>query len=208
MIAIIDYGAGNLRSVSRAIEVAGGNPLVTSHPEDILSASGVILPGVGAFGRAMEKLLQLGLTTSLIDRAKQRRPLLGICLGMQLLFETSDECFPQDGARPRGLCLLRGKVRHFSGKVKVPQIGWNQVMPVRKSVLFEGIPSGSHVYFVHSYYVVPDEPGVMAATSDYGIPFASAVEQGMLFGIQFHPEKSAAVGLQVLRNYLRFCREG
>lgn len=208
MIAIVDYGAGNLRSVSRAIEVAGGNPLVTSHPEDILSASGVILPGVGAFGRAMEKLQQLGLATSLADRAKQGRPLLGICLGMQLLFESSDERFPQDGARPQGLRLLRGCVRRFSGDVKVPQVGWNQVEPIQGAVLFEGIASGSHMYFVHSYYVVPDEPGIAAAISDYGLPFASAVERGTLHGIQFHPEKSGRVGLQVLRNYLRLCEGG
>jgi len=196
MIAIIDYGMGNLRSVQRAFEHVGAEVVVTAHRETIESASAVVLPGVGAFGKAMSNLELAGLTDVIHQFIAQGRLFLGICLGLQLLFEESDE-MGQHG----GLSIFGGKVRRFEIGLKVPQIGWNQIHVQRASPLLEGVADGSYAYFVHSYYVAPADPGIVLATTDYEIDYASIIGQDNVFGIQFHPEKSQAVGLTILRNF-------
>ena len=201
MIALIDYGAGNLRSVEKALVAAGAEVLVTADPAALVAADKVVLPGVGAFGDGMARLAARGLVRPLVDWAERGRPLLGICLGMQLLFETGDE----GGAR-RGLGLLPGRVRRFpAGELKVPQTGWNQVRPARASGLLADLPPGSYAYFNHGYYCEPADPGDVLATTEYGLTYASVVGRGRLYGVQFHPEKSQAVGLAILR---RFVAEG
>ena len=201
MIAIVDYGMGNLRSVQRAFEYVGAEAVITAHRETIESASAVVLPGVGAFGKAMSNLEQEGLTDVIRQVIAQGRPFLGICLGLQLFFEESDEM-----GQHRGLGVLGGKVKRFevNGRrhgYKVPQIGWNQIHIQRASPLLEGVADGSYAYFVHSYYVAPADAEIILATTDYGIDYASIIGQGNIFGIQFHPEKSQAVGLRILRNF-------
>jgi glutamine amidotransferase len=196
MIAIIDYGMGNLRSVQRAFEYVGAEAVVTAHRETIESASAVVLPGVGAFGKAMSNLEQEGLTDVIRQVIAQGRPFLGICLGLQLLFEDSDEM-----GQHKGLGVFGGKVKRFEVDLKVPQIGWNQIHIQQASRLLEGVGDGSYAYFVHSYYVVPADPEIVLATTDYEIYYASIIGQDNVFGIQFHPEKSQAVGLRILRNF-------
>jgi glutamine amidotransferase len=196
MIAIIDYGMGNLRSVQRAFEYVGAEVVVTAHRETIESASAVVLPGVGAFGKAMSNLEQEGLTDVIRQVIAQGRPFLGICLGLQLLFEDSDEM-----GQHKGLGVFGGKVKRFEVDLKVPQIGWNQIHIQQASRLLEGVADGSYAYFVHSYYVVPADPEIVLAATDYEIDYASIIGQDNVFGIQFHPEKSQAVGLRILRNF-------
>jgi glutamine amidotransferase len=196
MIAIIDYGMGNLRSVQRAFEYVGAEVVVTGHREIIESASAVVLPGVGAFGQAMSNLEQAGLTDVIRQVIARGCPFLGICLGLQLLFEESDEM-----GQYRGLGVFGGRVRRFEVGLKVPQIGWNQIHIQRASSLLEGVADGSYAYFVHSYYVAPADPEIVLATTDYEIDYASIIGQDNAFGIQFHPEKSQAVGLRILRNF-------
>lgn len=201
MIAIIDYGVGNLRSVQRAFEYVGAEVIVTAHRETIESASAVVLPGVGAFGKAMSNLEQAGLTDAIRQVIDRGRPFLGICLGLQLLFEESNEM-----GQYRGLSVFGGKVKRFEvdGRrhgYKVPQIGWNQIHIQRASPLLEGVADGSYAYFVHSYHVAPADPEIVLATTDYEIDYASIVGQDNVFGIQFHPEKSQAVGLRILGNF-------
>ncbi len=196
MIAIIDYGMGNLRSVQRAFEHVGAEAVVTAHPETIESASAVVLPGVGAFGQAMSNLEQAGLADVIRQAIARGRPLLGICLGVQLLFEESEEM-----GQHRGLCVFGGKVKRLEVDLKVPQIGWNQIHIQRASPLLEGVTDGSYAYFVHSYYVAPDDLAIVLATTDYGVDYASIIGQSNVFGIQFHPEKSQAVGLRILHNF-------
>jgi len=196
MIAIIDYGVGNLRSVQRAFEHVGAEVVVTADPETIGSASAVVLPGVGAFGQAMANLQRAGLADAIRQVIAQGRPFLGICLGLQLLFEQSDEM-----GEHRGLGVFGGQVKRFDVDLKVPQIGWNQIHIQRASPLLEGVANGSYAYFVHSYYVAPADPEIVLATTDYEMDYASVVGQGNVFGIQFHPEKSQAVGLRILRNF-------
>jgi glutamine amidotransferase len=196
MIAIIDYGMGNLRSVQRAFEYVGAEAVVTAHPETIKSASAVVLPGVGAFGKAMSNLERAGMIDVTRQVIAQRRPFLGICLGLQLLFEESDEM-----GQHRGLSVFGGRVKRFQVSLKVPQIGWNQIHIQRPGPLLEGVADGSYAYFVHSYYVAPADPEIVLATTDYEIDYASIVGHGNVFGIQFHPEKSQAVGLRILRNF-------
>ncbi len=196
MIAIVDYGVGNLRSVQRAFEYLGAEVTVTAHRETIESASAVVLPGVGAFGQAMANLERTGLADVIRQVIAQGRPFLGICLGLQLLFEQSDEM-----GEHRGLGVFGGKVKRFDVDLKVPQIGWNQIHIQRASPLLEGVANGSYAYFVHSHYVAPADPEIVLATTDYGIDYASVIGQGNVFGIQFHPEKSQAVGLRILRNF-------
>lgn len=196
MIAIIDYGMGNLRSVQRAFEYVGAEAIVTTDRATIESASAVVLPGVGAFGKAMSNLEQAGLTDVIRQVIAEERPFLGICLGLQLLFEESDEM-----GQHRGLGVFGGQVKRFEVGLKVPQIGWNQIHAQRASPLLESVADGSYAYFVHSYYVAPADPEIVLATTDYEIDYASIVGQGNVFGIQFHPEKSQAVGLRILRNF-------
>ncbi len=196
-LAIVDYGVGNLRSVQRALERAGAAVEISADPGALGRANGIILPGVGAFGDGMRELEARGLAPALRDLATRGMPLLGICLGMQLLFEESEEM-----GRTAGLGLLRGRVRRFPAGLKVPHIGWNQVHRVRPSPLLAGMPQDSYAYFVHSYYVDPADPDVVLATTDYGGGFASVVGQGRLYGLQFHPEKSQEVGLRMLAAFV------
>jgi glutamine amidotransferase len=196
MIVIIDYGMGNLRSVQRAFEYVGAEAVVTAHRGTIESASAVVLPGVGAFGKAMSNLEQTGLADVIRQVIAQGRPFLGICLGLQLLFEESDEM-----GQHKGLGVFGGQVKRFEVGLKVPQIGWNQIHVQRASPLLEGVADGSYTYFVHSYYVAPADPEIVLATTDYEIDYASIISQDNVFGIQFHPEKSQAVGLRILRNF-------
>jgi glutamine amidotransferase len=196
MIAIVDYGVGNLRSVQRAFEHVGAEVIVSAHRGTIESASAVVLPGVGAFGQAMSNLERAGLTDVIRQVIAQRHPFLGICLGLQLLFEDSDEM-----GRHKGLGVFGGQVKRLEIGLKVPQIGWNQIHIQKASPLLEGVADGSYAYFVHSYYVAPADPEIVLATTDYEIDYASIVGQDNVFGIQFHPEKSQAVGLRILRNF-------
>jgi glutamine amidotransferase len=196
MIVIIDYGMGNLRNVQRAFEYVGAEAVVTAHRGTIESASAVVLPGVGAFGKAMSNLEQTGLADVIRQVIAQGRPFLGICLGLQLLFEESDEM-----GQHKGLGVFGGQVKRFEVGLKVPQIGWNQIHVQRASPLLEGVADGSYTYFVHSYYVAPADPEIVLATTDYEIDYASIISQDNVFGIQFHPEKSQAVGLRILRNF-------
>ncbi|HLV80190.1 MAG TPA: imidazole glycerol phosphate synthase subunit HisH [Chthonomonadaceae bacterium] len=205
MIAIVDYGMGNLRSVEKALAYVGGDPVITSDPNHVAEAEKVVLPGVGAFGAAMENLKRAGMDQAVRQVIHDGRPFLGICLGLQLLFEESSEMGPVPG-----LGFLSGKVVRFfeqempaeAAGLKVPHIGWNALKIHRSSRLLCGLEDGARVYFVHSYYPVPADPGIIAATGDYGGEFCCAVEQGPLAATQFHPEKSGAVGLQILRNFV------
>lgn len=196
MIAIIDYGMGNLRSVQKALENVGARTQVTQKQEDIRKASKVVLPGVGAMRPAMKKLDELGLIPVLKESINDRKPFLGICLGFQLLFERSDE-----GGDVEGLSILQGRVRRFTS-LKVPHMGWNQLkIKTADCALFKGIEDLSNVYFCHSYYVQPQDDWIIAATTDYGVVFASSVHSQNIYGVQFHPEKSQAVGLTILKNF-------
>jgi len=197
MIAIVDYGMGNLRSVQKAFVRVGYEAAITSSPQRIEAASGVVLPGVGAFGEAMTNLEQAGLV-SVLRRAAAERPFMGICLGQQLLFEHSEEM-----GSHAGLGVLPGRVLRFRGPLKVPHMGWNRVHIARPSPLFSGVTDGDFAYFVHSYYVAPSDPALILARTDYGVSFASIVGRDRLFGLQFHPEKSQAFGLTLLANFAR-----
>ncbi|HVX14889.1 MAG TPA: imidazole glycerol phosphate synthase subunit HisH [Pirellulales bacterium] len=198
MIAIIDYGMGNLRSVQKGFEKVGHEATVTSDPQVIRSAAKVVLPGVGAFGDAMDELSRRGLVEPVRETAAAGKPFLGICLGLQLLFETGYE-----GGRREGLGVLAGDVVRFElpHEYKVPHMGWNELEIVRPAPILSGLDSGTHVYFVHSYYVVPRDPEVIAARTHYGAPFTSIVWRDNVFATQFHPEKSQADGLTMLRNF-------
>lgn len=197
MIAIIDYGMGNLGSVNNALTRLGYESATSSDPAVIMAADKVILPGVGAFADAMKNLRQRGLDQCIKELVVRQTPLLGICLGLQLLFEESRE-----HGRHQGLGIIPGRVVRFEIDYKVPHMGWSDITVNPASRLFKGISDGSYFYFVHSYYVVPDDPAVIAATCDYGLPFTCAVETGMLFATQFHPEKSGDRGMEVLKNFL------
>jgi len=199
-VVLIDAGTGNLRSVQKALESLGADVLRTSEPGDVLSAKKVVLPGVGAFGDFMAGLRSRGLEPAVKEVAKRSIPLLGICVGMQALFEVGEEM----GEHP-GLGLLPGRVLRFpnSLEVKIPHTGWNQVEVSQDASLFAGLPSGSYVYFNHSYYCQPGESSDVSARTEYGLSYACAVERGNLFGVQFHPEKSQRVGLKILENFLR-----
>ena len=200
MIAIVDYGIGNLRSVEKALLRVGAEARVTADPAMLDAARGIVLPGVGAFGDGMARLRARQLVDPVLHQVEKGKPLLGICLGMQLLFKESDEM-----GLHRGLGLLPGRVVRFpEGELKVPHIGWNQLWqgsPCPEMALLEGIPRGAHAYFVHSYYAAPGESGDVLAKTDYGFEFASVVGRGRIFGAQFHPEKSQDVGLRLLGNF-------
>lgn len=198
MIAIIDYGMGNLHSVGKALERLGCETVVTSSPEEILAADGAVLPGVGAFGDAMRNLRETGLDATVKQFAALGKPLLGICLGMQLLFDESEE-----HGRHEGLGLLPGRVVRFKGDYKVPHMGWNELVFTQDSnPLFEGLEPG-YVYFVHSYHALPEKREDLLATTDYHRPVTAIVGRGSLYGMQFHPEKSGELGMALLRNFTR-----
>ncbi len=195
-IAIIDYGLGNLRSVSRALEKVGGSPVITSDPEIIRSADGIVLPGVGAFHEGMTRLSSL---RDLLHEAQGERPILGICLGMQMLMDFSEE-----HGLHAGISLIPGTVRKFprSPGFKVPHMGWNQVtLEMPDDPLFSGIPNGSYVYFVHSFWA-DTTPGYTVTSTEYICPFASAIRNNTSWGTQFHPEKSGTRGLAILKNFV------
>ncbi len=195
-IVLVDYGMGNLRSVEKALEAVGLPSHRTDDPELLSKADVIVLPGVGAFKDAVKNLKLLGLWDVILEHISRGKPYLGICLGMQLLFERSYE-FGEE----RGLGVFGGEVRLLPPGVKVPHIGWNQVWKKKSSRLFEGIKDGEYFYFVHSYHVVPKDEGIVATTTDYGIDFVSSVEADNVFAVQFHPEKSQKVGLRLLHNF-------
>lgn len=196
MIAIIDYGMGNLRSVQKGFEKAGYSAVIVHDPQEVQNARGVVLPGVGAFRDAMAHLKNKGLDRAVKEAVSRGKPFLGICLGLQLLFEVSEEF----GSTP-GLAIFPGRVRRLSGGVKIPHMGWNQVFFQKPCPLITGISDGSAFYFVHSYYVDPGDKNLVAGLTTYGQPFTSMVSQDKVFGIQFHPEKSSALGLKILQNF-------
>ncbi|MEQ8850004.1 imidazole glycerol phosphate synthase subunit HisH [Botrimarina sp.] len=198
MIAIVDYGMGNLRSVQKALEKVGHSATITRSPDEVAAASRVILPGVGASADALSAVREHGLEAPLKDFIASGRPFLGVCLGLQMLFEVSHE----DG-RHRGLGVLPGQVVRFDvpADLKVPHMGWNQVRFVHRPPIFEGIDDGAYFYFVHSYHVAAADREVVATETDYGGPFCSSVWRGNLFATQFHPEKSQSVGLRLLKNF-------
>ena len=200
MIAVIDYDAGNLKSVEKALVFLGETPVITRDKEQLLAADKVILPGVGAFGDAMERLHQYGLVDVIKEIVKKETPFLGICLGLQLMFESSEE-----SPGIEGLGLLPGKILKIpeTPGMKVPHMGWNSLKVRPDSRLFQGIPDGSYVYFVHSYYLKAEEEDIVAATTEYGIHIHGAVEKKNLFACQFHPEKSSQTGLKILENFIK-----
>lgn len=201
-ISIVDYGMANLRSVQKAFEQVEAEAKIVSSPEEIAQAERIVLPGVGAFCDAAETLRQKHMVEPLLEHVKAGKPFLGICLGLQLLFDVGYE----DGEH-RGLGIIGGKCIRFdvdqSHKLKVPHMGWNQLNIQRRSPLFEGLPADPSVYFVHSYHVVPTDPGVIATTTDYGVPFVSSIWKDNVMATQFHPEKSQAVGLSILQRFSR-----
>lgn len=204
MIAIIDYDAGNIKSVEKAVEYLGEQAVVTRNPEEILAADRVILPGVGAFGDAMERIRKYQLEEVIHQVVERGIPFLGICLGLQLMFESSEE-----SPGVTGLGILKGKIVKIPEKqdLKVPHIGWNSLNFPKKSRLFEGIPENAYVYFVHSYYLQAENEEDVAATTEYGVHIHAAVEKNHIFACQFHPEKSSDVGLQILKNFIHMNRE-
>ena len=199
MIALIDYGAGNLRSVYKALKFIGADVKIVDRPEGLENAAGVVLPGVGAFDDCMNALKKQELMSACCDYIKRGGPFLGICVGYQALFEKSEE-FNSCAA---GLGIFSGKVIRFSGHgLKVPQIGWNQLQITRPDCpLYKGVPEGSYVYFVHSFYPEPGDSAIVATETEYGNRFASSVWRDNVFATQFHPEKSQRVGLKLLENF-------
>ena len=200
MIAIIDYDAGNLKSVEKALQKLGAQPVITRDRNRILSADHVILPGVGAFGDAMQKLEEFHLVEVLKETVKKDIPLLGICLGLQLFFEDSEE-----SPGVKGLGLLKGKIRRIPkvpGDLKIPHMGWNSLHFDHQGRLFRGLEEGTFVYFVHSYYLEAEDPGIVTASTVYGTNIHASVEQGNTFACQFHPEKSSSAGLKILSNFI------
>ena len=205
MIAVVDYGMGNLRSVQKGLERVGFEAEVTRDPGRIAEARGVVLPGVGAFHACMENLQRFGLVDVVRDVVRRKRPFLGICLGLQLLFDESEEF-----GGPEGLGLVPGKVLGFSAAddLKVPHMGWNAI-EIRKSTRFlEGIDDAAQVYFVHSFYAAPADESMVATVTSHGTSFVSSIATDHLFACQFHPEKSQAIGLRILENFGRFAENG
>ncbi|MCC8142044.1 MAG: imidazole glycerol phosphate synthase subunit HisH [Lachnospiraceae bacterium] len=200
MTSIIDYDAGNLKSVEKALAFLGEESVITRDPETILGADRVILPGVGNFGDAMEQLNRLGLTEVIREVARRQIPFLGICLGLQLLFESSEE---SPGAE--GLGILKGRILRIPDTegLKIPHIGWNSLTLEHEGRLFEGFTGEPYVYFVHSYYLQAEDPQIVKASTEYGVHIHASVEQGNVFACQFHPEKSGSVGLKILQNFIK-----
>jgi glutamine amidotransferase len=200
-VALIDHGVGNLRSVEKALTAVGGDVVLTADPKRIQMADKVVLPGVGAFADAMRGLEERGLRRPVLAAIEEHKPLLGICVGMQMLFEVSEE-----HGEHEGLGVLPGRVVRFqSESLTIPQTGWNQIRPVRESPLIKGLPENSYAYFNHTYYCVPENPDHVLATTQYGLFYASMVQRGSLYGVQFHPEKSQQVGLAILGNFIHAC---
>lgn len=199
MLAIIDYDAGNIKSVEKAFLYLGQDVLVTRDPKEIYRADRVVLPGVGSFGDAIGKINEYGLTDVIRKVCDSDTPFLGICLGLQLLFESSDE---SEGVP--GLGILRGKVKRIpdSKELKVPQIGWNNLKYPNDGRLFKGIDEGQYVYFVHSYYLDAEDKNIVKAQTEYGVTIDASVELGNVFACQFHPEKSSEVGMEILKNFI------
>jgi glutamine amidotransferase len=215
-LVVVDYGVGNLRNVYKAVEAAGGQPRVVNRPDGLREAAGIILPGVGAFGDAAANLRAAGFEAPLREAVDAGKPLLGICVGMQLLFDESDEAaalLPRE--RHAGLGLIPGRVARFApdragedGRpLKVPAIGWNQLQHDGSDPLLRGIDDGAYAYFVHSYYCAPDDARCVVASTEYGISYCSVVRRENLWGIQCHPEKSQQVGLAILRNFVKIATE-
>jgi len=200
-VLVVDYGMGNLRSVAKALEYVGFPEVkVSSDPKDVKEASAVVFPGQGAFRKAMENLRDLGLLKPIRDHVERGKPFLGICLGLQLIFERSYE-----HGETEGLGILRGDVVLLPPKVKLPHIGWNQVWIRKMEGIYEGIEDGDFFYFVHSYHAIAEDEDLIASTTDYGINFISAIQKENLWAVQFHPEKSQRKGLRLLENFRRFC---
>ena len=204
MVAIIDYDAGNIKSVEKAIQFLGEEAIITRNPDEILSASHVILPGVGAFGDAMEKLHKYGLISVIHEVVKRDIPFLGVCLGLQLMFDRSEET-----PGVEGLSILKGEIKRIPDKedLKIPHIGWNSLKYPNVGRLYKDIPEDSYVYFVHSYYLDAEEKDIVVATTEYGTNIHASVEKGNVFACQFHPEKSSSVGLKILENFLKVSKE-
>ncbi|MEI6233830.1 MAG: imidazole glycerol phosphate synthase subunit HisH [Planctomycetota bacterium] len=207
-IAIIDYGVGNLRSAEKAFQHLGFDAALTTDPKALASARKIVLPGVGAFGECMDRLREHGFIEPLLKEVHAGKPLLGICVGLQMLFEGSEEA-----PNTAGLGLLKGTVKKFSGPeygkstgLKIPQIGWNSLSYTdaeNRHALFANLPMGTHVYFVHSFYAQPDDPADVLAWSDYGGKFCASAGRGNVMGVQFHPEKSQRAGLAILSNFVK-----
>lgn len=198
MIAIIDYDAGNLKSVEKALIHIGETPVITRDREVILRADKVILPGVGSFKVAMDKLIEYGMDKVIHEVVEMKKPFLGICLGLQLLFESSEE-----SPGIKGLGVLKGKIVRIpdEGDLKIPHIGWNSLKYPNEGRLFQGLKEEDYVYFVHSYYLMAEEPGIVKATTWYGTTIHASVEKDNVFACQFHPEKSSDTGLKILKNF-------
>lgn len=198
MIAIIDYGAGNLQSVKKAFDFIGAESVITDNPEIINACDRILLPGVGSFGDAMDSMTKSGLVETVKQNALSGKPFLGICLGLQLLFEESEE-----SPGVKGLGIFKGKIKKFLPDMglKIPHIGWNSLEIKQKDTLFKNVPENSYVYFVHSYYLHAEDENDIATVTNYGIDFHSAVGKNNIFATQFHPEKSGDVGLQILKNF-------
>jgi len=199
MIAVIDYGAGNIHSIEKALQYVGAKVRVTDDPAVVADAKAVVLPGVGSGGAAMARMAERGLVDAIRQATQEGKPFLGICLGMQLLADHHAE------GEVEGLCLFRGEVRRIPQGLKIPHMGWNSVTPVQNGLpIFEGIPADSYFCFMHSYYVEPQDRLGVAAVTDYGSPFCSVIATERVWGTQFHPEKSGAMGLQMLKNFVKW----
>ncbi len=202
MIAIIDYGAGNIRSIEKALEHVGAVVQVTENPAVVAQAQAVVLPGVGSGGAAMARMTQRGLDDAIRQATEQGKPFLGICLGMQLLVDHHAE------GEVDGLGLFPGEVRRIVHGPKIPHMGWNQATPLHSNLpIFAGIAADAYFYFAHSYYVEPRDQQGVAAVTDYGSPYCSVIVTGRVWGTQFHPEKSGAVGLQLLKNFVKWVQQ-
>jgi glutamine amidotransferase len=198
MIAVIDYGAGNLRSVANAIARLGYQPRITSDPGEVANADGVILPGVGAAADTMTSLKRLKLVAPIHQLIAEGRPFLGVCIGLQILFTSTEE-----GGGHECLGIIPGRVRRLPSGLKIPHMGWNQVRQLSSHPIFEGIPDEANFYFVHSYYVAPEDKSLVAGETEYGIRFCTAIARGNLVATQFHPERSGEIGLKLYDNFIR-----
>jgi len=202
MIAVVDYGAGNLRSVVNALTRLGYQPKITSRPRDLLDAQAVILPGVGAAADTMENLQTLGMVDSICQLIREERPFFGICIGLQILFTGTEE-----GGWHDCLGIFPGRVKRLPSGLKIPHMGWNQVRQVGSHPIFDGIPDGANFYFVHSYYAEPDDKSLVAGETEYGIPICSVIARGNLIATQFHPEKSGELGLKMYDNFMKLAMQ-